>query len=44
MVELTKPSSTSWTAIFYAVRARHVWRLLPQEWPPWKTVYDYYRR
>lgn len=30
-------------AIFYAVRAGHAWRLLPQEWPPWKTVYHYYR-
>ena len=26
-------------AIFYAVRAGCAWRLLPQEWPPWKTVY-----
>jgi putative transposase len=25
-------------AIFYAVRAGHAWRLLPQEWPPWKKV------
>jgi putative transposase len=25
-------------AICYAVRAGHAWRLLPQEWPPWKTV------
>ncbi|HET8908031.1 MAG TPA: IS5 family transposase [Ktedonobacterales bacterium] len=31
-------------AIFYAVRAGHAWRLLPQEWPPWKTVYHYFRR
>jgi putative transposase len=31
-------------AIFYAVRAGHAWRLLPQEWPPWKTVYHYYRK
>jgi putative transposase len=29
-------------AIFYAVRAGHAWRLLPQEWPPWKTVYPYH--
>lgn len=31
-------------AVFYAVRAGHAWRLLPQEWPPWKTVYHYFRR
>lgn len=30
-------------AIFYAVRAGHAWRLLPQEWPPWKTIYHYFR-
>jgi putative transposase len=29
-------------AIFYAVRAGCAWRLLPQEWPPWKTVYHYF--
>jgi putative transposase len=31
------------SAIFYAVRAGHAWRLPPQEWPPqewppWKIV------
>jgi len=26
------------TAIFSAVRTGGAWRLLPQEWPPWKTV------
>jgi putative transposase len=31
-------------AIFYAVRAGHAWRLLPREWPPWKTVYHYFRK
>jgi putative transposase len=31
-------------AIFHAVRAGHAWRLLPQEWPPWKTVYHSFRR
>jgi putative transposase len=25
-------------AIFYAVRAGHAWRLLPRDWPRWKTV------
>ncbi|HEY7092514.1 MAG TPA: IS5 family transposase [Ktedonobacterales bacterium] len=37
------PLRTLLDAIFYAVRAVHAWRLLPQEWPPWKTVYHYFR-
>src|SRR5690349_7162235 len=31
-------------AILYAVRAGGAWRLLPSEFPPWKTVYHYFRR
>src|SRR5215207_7053895 len=30
-------------AIFYIVRAGCPWRLLPYEFPPWKTVYHYFR-
>src|SRR5215213_6674921 len=30
-------------AIFYVVRGGCAWRLLPQEFPPWKTVYHYFR-
>jgi putative transposase len=30
-------------AIFYAVRAGCAWRLLPHEFPPWQTVYHYFR-
>ncbi len=30
-------------AVFYIVRAGCHWRLLPQEFPPWKTVYHYFR-
>jgi transposase len=30
-------------AIFYELRAGGAWRFLPQEWPPWKTVYHYWR-
>ena len=26
-------------AIFYQLRTGGAWRFLPQEWPPWKTVY-----
>ena len=30
-------------AIFYVVRSGCAWRLLPHEFPPWKTVYHYFR-
>lgn len=30
-------------AIFYVVRSGCQWRLLPHEFPPWKTVYHYFR-
>jgi transposase len=30
-------------AIFYALRAGCAWRLLPHEFPPWQTVYHYFR-
>ncbi len=30
-------------AVFYAVRGGCAWRLLPHEFPPWKTVYHYFR-
>src|ERR1044071_4006168 len=30
-------------AIFYLVRAGCAWRLLPHEFPRWKTVYHYFR-
>jgi transposase len=29
-------------AILYIVTAGCVWRLLPHDLPPWKTVYDYF--
>ena len=29
--------------IFYLVRSGCQWRLLPREFPPWKTVYHYFR-
>jgi putative transposase len=28
-------------AIFYIVRGGCAWRLLPNDFPPWKTVYHY---
>jgi len=30
-------------AIFYIQRAGCAWRLLPHEFPPWQTVYHYFR-
>src|SRR5438105_3877180 len=30
-------------AIFYIVRNGCLWRDLPHDFPPWTTVYDYYR-
>ena len=30
-------------AIFYVVRSGCAWRLLPHDYPPWKTVYHYFR-
>jgi putative transposase len=31
-------------AILYMLTAGGVWRLLPQDLPPWKTVYRYFRK
>jgi putative transposase len=31
-------------AIFYIVRGGCAWRMLPVNFPPWKTVYHYFRR
>ncbi|MDP9478742.1 MAG: IS5 family transposase [Actinomycetota bacterium] len=30
-------------AVFYVVRSGCAWRLLPREFPPWKTVHHYFR-
>jgi len=30
-------------AIFYVIRSGCAWRLLPHEYPPWKTAYHYFR-
>lgn len=29
--------------IFYVVRSGCQWRLLPREYPPWQTIYHYFR-
>jgi putative transposase len=31
-------------AIFYIVRSGCAWRLMPHDFPPWKTVHHYFRR
>jgi putative transposase len=31
-------------AVFYVLRSGCPWRLLPHEYPPWKTVYHYFRQ
>jgi transposase len=31
-------------AIFYLDRTGCAWRYLPREYPPWETVYGYFRR
>jgi putative transposase len=38
------PLRTILNAIFYELRTGCAWRFLPQEWPPWQTVYHYFRR
>jgi transposase len=30
-------------AILYQVRAGGAWRMLPKDFPPWQTVYGYFR-
>ena len=30
-------------ALFYMLRAGCAWRLLPHDFPPWQTVYGYFR-
>ena len=31
-------------AVFYVLKSGCPWRLLPRDLPPWKTVYDWFRR
>jgi len=31
-------------AVFYVLKSGRPWRLLPRDFPPWKTVYDWFRR
>lgn len=33
-----------WNAKLYIVRSGCSWRMLPKEFPPWKTVYNYFQR
>ena len=31
-------------AVLYVVKSGCQWRMLPQDFPPWQTVYDHFRR
>jgi transposase len=31
-------------AVFYLLKSGCPWRLLPKDFPPWKRVYDWFRR
>src|SRR5215213_1473484 len=31
-------------AVFYVLKSGCPWRLLPKDFPPWKAVYDWFRR
>ena len=31
-------------AVFYIIKTGCQWRFLPKEYPPWKTVYSFYKR
>ncbi len=31
-------------AIFYVVKSGCQWRMLPHDFPPWKSVYSFYKR
>ena len=39
---------TAWrtvlNAIFYVLRSGGAWRMLPKNFPPWSTVYEWFRR
>ena len=38
------PLRVSLNGIYYVVRSGCQWRLLPREFPPWQTVYHYFRQ
>jgi len=40
----TTPLREVVNAIFYVVRGGGSWRMLPKDFPPYQTVYDYFRR
>jgi putative transposase len=43
-----RPAHHSWReivdGILYVWRSGEAWRLLPHDFPPWQTVYHYFRR
>lgn len=39
-----RPKREIVNAIFYVLRSGCQWRMLPHDFPPWETVYDYFHR
>jgi putative transposase len=37
-------SRTILNAVFYVLKSGCPWRLLPKDFPPWKRVYDWFRK
>jgi putative transposase len=37
-------SRTLADAVFYLLRSGCSWRMVPREYPPWQTVYDWFRK
>jgi putative transposase len=42
--QASRPTGDLLDAVFYVLKSGCPWRLLPREFPPWKTVYDWFRR
>ena len=40
----THSSREIFNAIFYVLKSGCAWRLLPNDFPPWETVYWWFRR
>jgi putative transposase len=39
-----RPGACIADAVFYLLRSGCAWRMLPQEYPPWQTVYYHFRK
>ena len=43
-VDRTTDMRATLNAIFYLLRTGCAWRMLPTDYPPWQTVYEYFSR